>query len=135
MLEIKNLKKNYHNKQEIEALKDFTYTVEKGKFIAIVGPSGCGKSTILSILAGLEQKSDGEIIISNNTNIGYMLQQDCLLDFRTILDNALLGLEIQNKLTEDNKNYVIKLLETYGLKEFMNSFPNSLSGGMKQRVV
>ena len=63
-----------------------------------------------------------------------MLQNDALFNFRTILNNCLLGLEIQSKLSLENKEYVIKLLETYGLKEFISSYPTSLSGGMKQRV-
>ena len=64
-----------------------------------------------------------------------MLQNDCLLKWRTILENCLLGLEINNSLTEENRNYVINLLNTYGLKDFINSYPSSLSGGMRQRVV
>ena len=63
-----------------------------------------------------------------------MLQQDCLFEWKTILENCLLGLEIQKDLTEENKKYVLDLLETYGLKEFINSYPSSLSGGMRQRV-
>lgn len=135
LLETKNLKKLYHNNQgETLAVNDFTFEMSEGEFIAIVGPSGCGKSTILSILCGLENISDGYFKFKDDTKIGYMLQQDCLFDFRTILDNCLLSLEISNNLTKDNKDYVLKLLNTYGLKDFINSYPNSLSGGMKQRV-
>ena len=93
ILEIKNLKKIYHTKDnEILAVNDFTLDVEEGDFIAIVGPSGCGKSTILSILCGLEEKSDGSINIKNNLKVGYMLQQDSLFEWRNILNNCLLGL-------------------------------------------
>ncbi len=135
ILKIKNLKKIYHTKtQEIMAVKDFSFDIKKGDFIAIVGPSGCGKSTILSILCGLEKKSDGIINLDKNEKIGYMLQQDSLFEWRNILNNCLLGLEINNTLNEDSKNKVINLLTTYGLKDFIYSYPDNLSGGMRQRV-
>ena len=135
ILEVKNLKKSYHTlKNEITALDDISFSVNKGEFISIVGPSGCGKSTILSILSNLINKSDGEININKNTNIAYMLQDDCLLPFKTILENCLIGLEINNCLNEENKKYVINLLNTYGLGDFINSYPKNLSGGMRQRV-
>lgn len=135
ILEVKNLKKSYHTlKNEITALDDISFSVNKGEFISIVGPSGCGKSTILSILSKIINKSDGEININKNTNIAYMLQDDCLLPFKTILENCLIGLEINNCLNEDNKKYVINLLNTYGLSDFINSYPKNLSGGMRQRV-
>ena len=135
ILKIKNLKKIYHTKkEEILAVKDFSLNLKKGEFVSIVGPSGCGKSTILSILCGLITSSGGQIEINNNTNIGYMLQDDSLLQFRTILNNCLLGLELKNEINKENINYVIELLKTYGLEEFINSYPSNLSGGMRQRV-
>lgn len=135
ILEIKNLKKIYHSKtNETLAVKDFSLKIEDGDFIAIVGPSGCGKSTILNILAGLDNKSGGIIKFKDNINIGYMPQEDCLLNWRTVLNNCLLGLEIKKDLTEEKKIKIIKLLNDYGLKDFINSYPNQLSGGMRQRV-
>lgn len=135
ILKIKNLKKYYHNKkEETLAIDNLSFDMNEGEFIAIVGPSGCGKSTLLSILCNLEPKSEGTIELKKNCKIGYMLQQDSLFEFRTILNNCLLGLEIQNKITDKNKNYVLNLLETYGLKDFIHSYPNHLSGGMRQRV-
>ena len=135
IISIKNLSKIYHNKQgELLAIKDFTYDFKKGDYIAIVGPSGCGKSTILSILAELEQKSNGAIIKDKNIKFGYMLQKDCLFEWKNILDNCLIGLDIQNKINPESKQYVLDLLNTYGLKNFINSYPNNLSGGMRQRV-
>lgn len=134
LLEIKNLKKNYHTpKEEIQAISNISFTLEEKEFLSIVGPSGCGKSTILSILSGICEKSDGEIQIQENKKIGYMLQEDSLLPFKTIFENCMLGLEIQKKDTEENKQYVLHLLNTYGLSEFLNSYPSSLSGGMRQR--
>lgn len=136
ILEVKKLNKTYHTlKKEINALEDISFSINKGEFISIVGPSGCGKSTILSILSGLLNKSSGEININDNITMAYMLQDDCLLPFKTILENCLIGLEINNKLNEENKEYVINLLNTYGLGDFINSYPNNLSGGMRQRVL
>lgn len=133
VLEVKNICKTYQAKNgEIEALKNVNLDVKQGEYISIIGPSGCGKSTLLSIIAGLEPKTEGEIYI--NGKIGYMLQKDNLLEWRTIYKNVLLGLEIQKELTEENKNYVIELLKKYGLYEFKNKYPTQLSGGMRQRV-
>lgn len=136
ILKTKNLKKSYHDqKSEIKALEDITFNIYDKEFISIVGPSGCGKSTILSILANLEKKSGGIFELENNKTLGYMLQNDSLFFWRTILENCLIGLEITGKLNKENKSYVINLLKTYGLYEFMNKYPSSLSGGMRQRVV
>lgn len=135
ILEIKNLKKMYHTKNnETLAVEDFSLNLKEGEFVAIVGPSGCGKSTILSILCGLEEKSGGTIKNTPNTKIGYMLQQDSLFEWRNILNNCLLGLEINNNLNDETKSHVIDLLNTYGLGEFIYSYPDNLSGGMRQRV-
>ena len=135
ILSIKNLKKIYHTpKQETLAVKNFSFDLKEGEFVAIVGPSGCGKSTILSILSGLEDSSGGNFIFKNNAKVGYMLQQDALFEWKTILKNCLLGLEINNNLTKENEEYVINLLNNYGLGDFINSYPNNLSGGMRQRV-
>lgn len=136
ILEIKNLKKYYHDlKGEILAIDNISLSINENEFISIVGTSGCGKSTLLSILAGLDNKSDGEIIFNkNNFKIGYMLQNDSLFPWRTVLDNCLIGLEIKNKINNEEKNKVISMLNKYGLKDFIYKYPSSLSGGMKQRV-
>ncbi len=135
ILTIKKLKKLFHTRDgEIKAIESVTFDVKEKEFISIIGPSGCGKSTILSILSGLEEKSDGEIKFSSNYTMGYMLQNDSLFEWRTVLENCLLGLEIAKKDTKENKEYVIHLLKTYGLEEFINEYPNRLSGGMRQRV-
>ena len=135
VLEIKNLKKIYHTKEgETLAVEDFSLNLKEGEFVAIVGPSGCGKSTILSVLCGLEEKSGGDIKLKENASIGYMLQQDSLFEWKNILNNCLLGLEINKRLNKDSKEYVINLLNIYGLKDFIYSYPDNLSGGMRQRV-
>ena len=135
ILKVKNLRKIYHTKKrEILAVDDFSFELKKGEFVAIVGPSGCGKSTILSILCGLDIASGGTINYDDNLKFGYMLQRDNLLEWRTIYKNCLLGLELSHNITNDSKEYVVNLLKTYGLNDFMNAYPNNLSGGMRQRV-
>ena len=136
LLSINNLGKYYYSiTDQIEAVKDVSFDVFENEFISIVGPSGCGKSTILSILGNLEDKTSGNITFYKDLKIGYMLQEDCLFFWRSILDNCLIGLEITNNLTIENIEYVISLLKTYGLYEFKDKYPTSLSGGMRQRVV
>lgn len=135
LLEIKGLSKNYHTKNsEIKAIDDLSLEVYKNEIVAIVGPSGCGKSTLLGILATLENKTSGEIIKNYDYKIGYMLQTDSLFPWLTVLENTLIGLNIKNNKTKENINNAINLLDKYGLNEFKNSYPNNLSGGMKQRV-
>lgn len=134
ILEINNLCKTYHtSSEEIKALDNINFSVYEGEFISIVGPSGCGKSTILSILSNLIDESSGNISLLNGYKIAYMLQGDSLLPFSTVLDNCLIGLKINKKNTIDNKKYIIELLNKYGLEKFIDKYPSSLSGGMKQR--
>ena len=141
ILKVEGLSKRYQNKDgEILALEDINFNIKNGEFVSIIGPSGCGKSTLLSIIAGLEEKSKGHIFIEGeetfgkNTNIGYMLQRDCLLEWRNVLSNAMFGLEIQKKINNENKNYVENLLKKYNLYDFKDKYPSELSGGMRQRV-
>ena len=140
-LSAENIKLSYQTLQgETQAVKDVSFSVEEGQFVSIVGPSGCGKSTLLSCVAGLTEPTEGKILLKGEKidgireDIGYMLQSDNLLPWRTIYKNVLLGLEIQKKLTDENISYAKNLLEKYGLWEFRNSYPASLSGGMRQRV-
>ena len=133
ILEVENICKTYQAENgEIETLKSISFDVKEGEYISIIGPSGCGKSTLLSIISGLESKTSGKIYIDGK--IGYMLQKDNLLEWRTIYKNILLGLEIQKKNTLENREYVEKLLKKYGLYEFRDKYPTQLSGGMRQRV-
>ena len=135
ILEIKNLNKKYYGmKQELVAIKDISFSVEEGEYLAIVGPSGCGKSTLLNIIGNIDTKNGGEVILDGDINIGYMLQEDSLFPWLTILDNCLIGLKVHGEVSEDKIDYVKNLLNIYGLKDFMNSYPTSLSGGMRQRV-
>lgn len=137
ILEIKNLSKIYHTKKsEIPAIENLNLNIKDGEFVAIVGPSGCGKTTLLSILCGLENKTSGEILFpKKELRMGYMLQNDTLFPWLNILDNCLLGLRIKGEVNSENIERVKKLLDTYGLKEFIFKYPRNLSGGMRQRVV
>lgn len=133
ILEVNNICKTYQAQNgEIEALKNIKFDVKEGEFISIIGPSGCGKSTLLSIISGLESKTSGEINIDGK--LGYMLQKDNLLEWRTIYNNVLLGLEIQKENTIENRQYVEELLKKYELYDFKDKYPTQLSGGMRQRV-
>ena len=141
LLEISHLSYAYHSIDgETYALSDLNFQVEKGEFIAIVGPSGCGKSTLLSLISGLLQPENGTILLDGRpitqtrANVGYMLQKDHLLEWRTIYQNVILGLEIQHKLTTENKLRSEQMLSNYGLEAFRNSRPSQLSGGMRQRA-
>ncbi|CDE90108.1 taurine-transporting ATPase [Clostridium sp. CAG:389] len=141
ILEVKNIGKKYQNKEdEIQALKNVNFRIKEGEFVSIIGPSGCGKSTLLSIIAGLEEKTEGEIYIEGekcngiSPKIGYMLQRDCLLEWRNILSNTLFGLEIKGIKNKENIEYVKELLKKYNLYDFRNKYPSELSGGMRQRV-
>ena len=134
ILTINNLSKKYYTKEkEILAIDNISLNIEENSITAIVGPSGCGKSTLLNIIGKLDKQTKGTIKY-NKDKIGYMFQTDCLFPYLTILDNCLIGLKIQHKLTKENIDYVKKLLSDYGLKDFINSYPKNLSGGMKQRV-
>lgn len=123
---------------ETPALKKVSFNVQKGDFVSIVGPSGCGKTTILSLISGLIKATSGEVIVNpsenNSSFVGYMFQKDNLLEWRTILGNVYLGLELQKRKTHENMEYANNLLKKYNLWEFRNKYPKELSGGMRQRV-
>ncbi len=141
LLRIDHVSYNYHSLEgETPALSDVSLHVNDGEFLAIVGPSGCGKSTLLSLIAGLLNPDTGGIYIndkdikSSGKNIGYMLQKDHLLEWRSTLRNLTLGLEIQHKLTESSYVLIHDMLTTYGLVTFKDAKPSELSGGMRQRA-
>lgn len=140
-LEVYGVSYSYHSLDgETLALSDISFTAENGEFLAIVGPSGCGKSTLLSLLSGLLVPDQGEIYIDgvpqseSGVNIGYMLQRDHLFEWRTIMRNAELGLEIQKKRSTGSREKLHQMLHTYGLGNFENARPSELSGGMRQRA-
>jgi NitT/TauT family transport system ATP-binding protein len=125
---------------EVEALGDVSFQVAPGEFVAVVGPSGCGKSTILSLIAGLLRPTQGEVLIDGrrvagpSRRVGYMLQRDHLLAWRTVLGNCLLGPEVQGLPMAAAQSRVERLLTQTGLQGFRHAYPDQLSGGMRQRV-
>ena len=140
-LVLKNIKKKYVSlKGETLAIKDINLAIKPDEFVSIVGPSGCGKSTLLSIINGLISPDNGSVYINNqkisgiSIDIGYMLQEDYLFEWRTVYKNVRLGLEIKNMINKNTDNLIYKLLESYGLKDFAEHYPAELSGGMRQRV-
>lgn len=137
LLTVKNISKDFYTIEgEVNAIKDVSFDVYDKEFLSIVGTSGCGKSTLLNIIAGLDFPTTGSINFNKEKPvIGYMLQNDALLPWLTILENATLGLQILKKKNDDTVAYTKHLLEKYGLKEFIDKYPDQLSGGMKQRVV
>ena len=141
VLALKNITMNYQDlNNEVTAIDNISFNVSEGEFVVIIGPSGCGKSTLLSIISGILPASSGDIFIDGEKStgitpkIGYMLQNDNLLEWRTIYKNILLGLEIQKQLTDENIDYANSLLKNYGLYDFKDSYPSQLSGGMRQRA-
>lgn len=141
LLELHNIYYSYHTLDaETRALSDLSFSVQPGTFTAVVGPSGCGKSTLLSLICGLMKPDAGEILLNgiplkeNSPLIGYMLQHDHLLDWRSIYRNVTLGPEICGTLNTATKKRAYELLEQYGLKQFASARPSQLSGGMRQRA-
>ena len=134
ILELQNISHAYHGIEgETQALSHLSFSIKQGDFVSIVGPSGCGKSTILSIISGLITPEDGTMTL-HGSHIGYMLQKDHLLEWRSVYRNITLGLEIQHKITPNTTEKVHTLLKQYGLEQFANAKPSELSGGMRQRV-
>ena len=126
---------------EEDVLHDIDFTAEPGQTTAIIGSTGCGKSTLLNLLAGMLTPESGTLLLNgtpltadSRRHIGYMLQQDYLLEWRSIWKNVLLGLEIRHELTEESRAYAKQLLKQYGLEKFSQSKPSQLSGGMRQRA-
>ncbi len=123
-----------------QALARVSLVVPTGRFVSLIGPSGCGKSTIFNIVAGLQEPTAGRVMIDGDDatgtigRVGYMLQKDLLLPWRTVLDNVILGMEIQGKPLREARERALPLLRKYGLSGFEYLHPNSLSGGMRQRA-
>ncbi len=123
----------YSSEEERQILRDINFSVQEGEILVLLGPSGCGKSTILNIISGLLEPTQGSVD-THEKKIGYMFQKDHLFEWRTIMKNITLGLEIQHKLTDEAQAEIKRLLEIYDLWDFRNNFPRELSGGMKQRA-
>ncbi|HEY8579784.1 MAG TPA: ABC transporter ATP-binding protein [Beijerinckiaceae bacterium] len=128
------------DKQEFTALAPMDLEIPAGRFISLIGPSGCGKSTIFNIVAGLQAPTTGRVLLDGRDatgmigQVGYMLQKDLLLPWRTVLDNVALGLEIRGVPMAEARERAAPLLRRYGLGGFESRYPSSLSGGMRQRA-
>jgi len=141
VVEVIDVSMNYHTLEgETQAIRKLNFDIMNGEFVSIVGPSGCGKSTLLSLIAGILKPTSGKILVNGkevegpSSSVGYMLQKDHLFEWRNIMKNITIGLEIQGKLNKENQEFVEMLLKEYGLYEFRNYYPRQLSGGMRQRV-
>lgn len=139
--ELRNIGLRYFGREgETEALKDISLSIRPGEFVAIIGPSGSGKSTLLSLIAGILKPTEGSVLVDGipvtgpSRKIGYMLQQDYLFEWRTILENTVLGAEIQGVPMQQARDRATQLLTRYGLGQFLHHRPRQLSGGMRQRV-
>lgn len=141
-ISIRNLNHNFRaGNQLIPVLQQISFEVKPKEFFCILGPSGCGKSTLLNILSGLLQPTSGEIIIDGKPldvdirkNIGYVFQDPRLLPWRNVLHNVAFGLENKNLPKSEVVNRANEQIQLVGLSEFKYSYPNQLSGGMRQRV-
>ena len=140
-IEVSEVTKIFHtNGRDIITLQDTSLSIEEGRFASIIGPSGCGKSTLFNIIAGLMPPTsggvyaDGQSIVCRAGYVGYMLQKDMLLPWRTILDNIILGMEVRGVPRRQAVERALPLIEKYGLKGFDGHYPSELSGGMRQRA-
>ena len=141
MIELEGIGETFFvNGRALPVLQDIELRVYKGEFVSLIGPSGCGKSTLLNIIAGLEEptvgviRSGGQRPARRLGAIGYMHQKDLLLPWRTVLDNAILGLELQGKPRAQSRRRALEVMESFGLSGFERSYPSILSGGMRQRA-
>src|ERR1700722_15922032 len=142
MLELAGVAKTFETRrgEAVVALAPVSLAIARGTFLAILGPSGCGKSTIFNIIAGLEMPSAGSVTLDGASILGmsgvfsYMLQKDLLLPWRSIIDNVVLGMEIDGVPRTEARSRALPLLERYGLGGFENRYPSELSGGMRQRA-
>ena len=122
------------------ALAKTSLSVRDGEFVSIVGPSGCGKSTLFNIVSGILQPTEGQILLDGREvtgqpgHVGYMLQKDLLLPWKTSLQNITLGASLTRRVTAEDRARAAALATKYGLGEFLNHYPHAMSGGMRQRV-
>ena len=138
---VKGLSKSYETSSgAVDVIDDLTFDVQEGSFLSIVGPSGCGKSTLLRIIAGLTSRTTGDVIVDQNVvtspirGCGFVFQSSVLLEWRTVLDNVLLPIEILRRSRRAAVDRALELLAMAGLADFVNRYPHELSGGMQQRV-
>ena len=136
-----SLKDVNYSLDSLEILRNIDLSVNSREIVSIIGPSGCGKSSVLNLISGLERPDSGQIKIEGKSDqfdrlnmISYMQQKDLLLPWRTVLDNVILGLEIQGIPKKESRKIAMEQMEKFGLLGFENKYPFTLSGGMKQRA-
>ena len=128
------------NGRRVPVLEEVDFHADEGEFVSVIGPSGCGKTTLLNTIAGLEQPGaglvelDGAPVNQRLGLVGYMQQKDLLMPWRTVLDNAILGLEVQGVSRREARARALEMMDTFGLQGFEREYPNTLSGGMRQRA-
>jgi NitT/TauT family transport system ATP-binding protein len=140
-LEARNLSKTFQARgRAVEVLRNVSFTVEAGEFVAIVGASGCGKTTLLRIVDGLERQTGGRILINGREEVrpgpdrGFVFQHDTLFPWRTVLRNVTLGLELQGVPAKESAEVAAGYIALVGLAGFEKHYPHELSGGMRQRA-
>ena len=141
-IELRNLRKDFSlgAGEYRRVVDDISFSVQPGEFVSVIGPSGCGKSTMFNIIAGLETPTSGELLVDGESAIGerehtaYMPQKDLLFPWRTVVQNAALGLEVGGMKKRDAIEKASALFPTFGLGGFEKSYPFELSGGMRQRA-
>ena len=140
-LVVEHVAKSYEVRGSVvPVIGDLSLSLREGEIVSIVGPSGCGKTTLLNTLCGLLTSDSGRIrwhgreVSGQPQNVGYMLQKDLLLPWRTALGNAMLGLEIRGVASSEAEDRSLAMLDRLGLHGFADHYPSTLSGGMRQRV-
>jgi NitT/TauT family transport system ATP-binding protein len=142
VLAAENIKMTFNpdTPEEVTAIANIGFELRRGEILGIVGPSGCGKTTLFNIISGLLAPTAGNITVNGKRvqeatgHVGYMLQKDLLLPWRTVLDNVIVGLQVRGTPRQQAEKVARELINAYGLKGFENSWPTALSGGMRQRV-
>lgn len=140
-LALRNIRKSFSNKLgSVDVLGGLTFDIHERDFVSIIGPSGCGKTTVFNVIAGLLEADSGDIVYRGQSvdglrgKVGYMMQRDLLLPWRTVLQNVLIGPELSKMPAAQARDMAMEYLNTYGLAGFENAYPRMLSGGMRQRV-
>ena len=140
-LKVSNISKTFFNKKDyFTAIEDVSFDVRDGEFLVILGPGRCGKTVLLNIIAGLVEKTSGSVIYDGkeingvDPEMGMVFQKTALMPFKTVMENVELGLKFSGMDKKKRREICQKYIELVGLQGFENSYPNALSGGMKQRV-
>jgi ABC-type nitrate/sulfonate/bicarbonate transport system ATPase subunit len=140
-VELVEVSKTFHGEtRNVEALRSISMRLDPGEFVTVIGPSGSGKSTLFNLITGLLEPDEGSIRVDGEARsdrsgaVSYMPQRDLLLPWRSVIDNAIIPLEIQDIARKEARRRARELLPQFGLEQFAESYPSTLSGGMKQRA-